>query len=87
MQDLRDLIMTNNICVEYWNFNDASGTKVLRRVNKNGTLVSAKKYSEVLFFKSYEEAVPILKEIISRQGMDAKIRYCHEASEDYFYLS
>jgi hypothetical protein len=80
--------ITNRFCIEYWHLKgEKDGTKVLRRINSNGTLVSTKKYSEVLFFNTLREAMPTAKSILEKGGYDLKIRYCNLLNEDNFYLS
>lgn len=79
--------ITNHLCIEYWHINgEKSGTKVLRRINSNGTLISTKKFSEVLFFNTLREAMPVARSILQKGGYDINIRYCNLLNEDDFYL-
>ena len=45
----------NTFCIQYWKMGDAANPKVMRRINANGVVVSAKTYSEVFFYGTLKE--------------------------------
>ena len=47
----------NTFCIQYWKMGDAANPKVMRRINANGVVVSAKTYSEVFFYGTLKESL------------------------------
>jgi hypothetical protein len=75
----------NTFCIQYWKLIDITDVKVLRRINKNGTPVSTKKYSEVFFYTNLQDAMPDAR-FLMENGHDIKIRKCCEGKNNNFYL-
>jgi hypothetical protein len=75
----------NTFCIQYWKLTDIASMKVLRRINKDGTPVSTKKYSEVFFYTNLKDAIPDARYLIEH-GYDIKIRKCCKAKNDSFWL-
>jgi hypothetical protein len=75
----------NTYCIQFWKGSDLSETKVLKRINKNGTAVSTKKYSEVFFYANLQDAMPDARTLMEN-GYDIKIRKCCEGNNDKLWL-
>ena len=75
----------NTFCIQYWKVLKPSDVKVLRRINKNGTPVSTKKYSEVFFYTDLKDAIPDARKLME-DGYDIKIRKCCMGNNDNFFL-
>lgn len=75
----------NTFCIQYWKLTDIADIKVLRRINKNGTPVSTKKYSEVFFYAKLQDAMPDARHLMEN-GYDIKIRKCCKGKNDSFWL-
>ena len=75
----------NTFCIQYWKLIDITDVKILRRINKNGTPVSTKKYSEVFFYTNLQDAMPDAR-FLMENGYDIKIRKCCEGKNNSFYL-
>jgi hypothetical protein len=75
----------NTFCIQYWKLTDIADVKVLRRINKNGTSVSTKKYSEVFFYANLKDAMPDARYLMDN-GYDIKIRKCCKGKNDSFWL-
>lgn len=75
----------NTYCIQFWAPNNLKDTKVLKRINKNGTPVSTKKYSEVFFYTNLQEAMPDAR-LLMENGYDIKIRKCCEGNNDTLWL-
>jgi hypothetical protein len=75
----------NTFCIQYWKVLDPKDVKVLRRINKNGTPVSTKKYSEVFFYTNLKDAIPDAR-FLMENGYDIKIRKCCKGTNDNFWL-
>lgn len=75
----------NTFCIQYWKLTDISSVKVLRRINKDGTPVSTKKYCEVFFYSSLKDAIPDAR-FLMENGYDIKIRKCCKGKNDSFWL-
>ena len=75
----------NTFCIQYWKVLNPSDVKVLRRINKNGTPVSTKKYSEVFFYTDLKDAIPDARKLMEN-GYDIKIRKCCMVNNDNFFL-
>jgi len=75
----------NTFCIQYWKPAIPSELKVLRRINKNGTPVSTKKYSEVIFYDSLQEAMDDARHLL-QNDYDIKIRKCCKGRNDSFWL-
>lgn len=74
----------NTFCIQYWTKENLS-PKVMRRINSNGVVVSAKKYSEVFFFGSLKEAWQDAR-WLQDNGYQIKIRKCNKGRNDSFWL-
>jgi hypothetical protein len=72
----------NTYCIQFWKTTDV---KVLKRINKNGTPVSTKKYSEVFFYTDLQDAMPDAR-LLMEKGYDIKIRKCCEGNNDTLWL-
>lgn len=75
----------NTFCIQYWKLSDITDIKVLRRINKNGTPVSTKKYSEVFFYAKLQDAMPDARYLMDN-GYDIKIRKCCKGKNDSYWL-
>ena len=75
----------NTFCIQYWKLTDITDVKVLRRINKNGTPVSTKKYSQVFFYANLKDAIPDARHLMEN-GYDIKIRKCCKNKNDSFWL-
>lgn len=75
----------NTYCIQFSKSTDYAETKVLKRINKNGTPVSTKKYSEVFFYTNLQEAMPDARFLMDR-GYDVRIRKCCEGNNDNYWL-
>ena len=75
----------NTFCIQYWKSGDAAHPKVMRRINTNGVVVSAKYYSEVFFYSNLQKAFPDAK-WLQENGYDIKIRKCNLGRNDSFWL-
>jgi hypothetical protein len=75
----------NTYCIQVWKNNNLKDTKVLKRINKNGTAVLTKKYSEVFFYTNLQEAMPDAR-LLMEKGYDIKIRKCCEGNNDTLWL-
>lgn len=75
----------NTYCIQYWKVLDSKEVKTLRRINKNGTPVSTKKYSDVFFYTNLQDAMPDAR-FLMKTGYDIKIRKCCLGKNDNFYL-
>ena len=75
----------NTFCIQYWKLTDIADVKVLRRINKNGTPVSTKKYSEVFFYAKLQDAMPDARHLMET-GYDIKIRKCCKGKNDSYWL-
>lgn len=73
----------NTFCIQYWKI--GSDPKVMRRINSNGMVISAKKYSEVFFFGSLKDAWEDAT-WLQENGFDIKIRKCNLGRNDSFWL-
>lgn len=76
----------NTFCIQYWKILDVTDVKVLRRINKNGTPISTKKYSEVFFYSNLQDAMPDAR-FLMEHDYDIKIRKCCKGREDNFLLA
>lgn len=75
----------NTFCIQYWPINMPNKPKVMRRINANGVVVSANKYSEVFMFDSLQDAWDDCKWFYEH-GYDCKIRKCCLNKNDTFWL-
>lgn len=75
----------NTFCIQYWKPLEPGNKKVLKRINKNGTPVSAKKYSDVFFYANLKDAIPQARELMEN-GYDIKVRKCCLGKNDNFWL-
>jgi hypothetical protein len=78
-------LVKNTFCIQYWKYSDITDQRVLRRINKNGTPVSTRKYSEVYFYSKLQDAIPDARALMEN-GYDVKIRKCCEGKNDTFWL-
>lgn len=74
----------NTFCIEYYK-QGQDKPKVLRRINKNGTLVSTIYYDEVRFYTDIRDAMEEGR-LIMDLGYDVKIRKCNRLNENLFWL-
>jgi len=75
----------NTFCIQYWPFASVEQPKVLRRINKNGIVISTKKYSEVFFYTSLQDTWDDCKWLMDH-GFDIKVRKCCRGKNDKFWL-
>ena len=75
----------NTFCIQYWKYTKLDDIKVLRRINKNGTPISTKKYSKVFFYRDLKSAIPDARYLMEN-GYDIKIRKCCKGKNDSFWL-
>ena len=75
----------NTFCIQYWPFGTVEQPKVLRRINKNGIVISTKKYSEVFFYTSLQDTWEDRKWLMDH-GFDIKVRKCCRGRNDKFWL-
>jgi hypothetical protein len=75
----------NTFCIQYWPYKSTEQPKVLRRINKNGVVVSTKKYSEVFFYTSLQDTWEDCKWLMDH-GYDIKVRKCCKGRNDKFWL-
>ena len=75
----------NTFCIQYWPINEPNKPKVMRRINSNGVVVQAKKYSEVFMFDSLQAAWADCKWFYEH-GYDCKVRKCALNKQDTFWL-
>lgn len=75
----------NTFCIQYWPYRSVEKPKVLRRINKNGVVVSTKKYSEVFFYTSLQDTWEDCQWLMDH-GYDIKIRKCCRGKNDKFWL-
>jgi len=75
----------NTFCIQYWKIGDAANSKVMRRVNSNGVVVSAKTYEEVFFYTDLRESM-IDARWFQDNGYDIKIRKCNKGRNNSFWL-
>ncbi|CAF34253.1 hypothetical protein S-PM2d188 [Synechococcus phage S-PM2] len=76
---------TNTFCIQYWHLGSNEKPKVLRRINTNGVVISAKKYSEVFMYSSLQDTWQDSTWLIEN-GYDIKIRKCNKGKNDTFWL-
>lgn len=76
---------TNTFCIQYWPVNALNKPKVMRRINSNGVVVSAKTYDEVFFYSSLQEAWQDAV-WLQENGYDIKIRKCCKGRNGSFWL-
>jgi|TARA_B100000902_G_C26553995_1_gene548568 tRNA-binding EMAP/Myf-like protein len=76
---------TNTFCIQYWKQGDSANPKVMRRINSDGMVVSAKTYDEVFFYSNLQKAFPDAK-WLQENGFDIKIRKCNLARNNKFWL-
>ena len=75
----------NTFCIQYWKQGDAAHPKVMRRINTNGVVVSAKTYSEVFFYGTLKEAWADAR-WFQDNGYDIKVAKCNKGRNDSFWL-
>jgi tRNA-binding EMAP/Myf-like protein len=75
----------NTFCIQYWKQGDPVNPKVMRRINSDGMVVSAKTYDEVFFYSDLKSAFPDAK-WLQDNGFDIKIRKCNLGRNNKFWL-
>ena len=75
----------NTFCIQYWKIGDSANPKVMRRINTNGVVVSAKTYSEVFFYGTLKEAWADAR-WFQDNGYDIKVAKCNKGRNDSFWL-
>jgi hypothetical protein len=75
----------NTFCIQYWKASDITNKKVLRRINTNGIVISAKVYSEVFFYGTLQEAWKDAR-WFQDNGFDITIKKCNKGRNDSFWL-
>ena len=75
----------NTFCIQYWKVGVPTEQKVLRRINKDGTPVSTKKYNEVLFYDQLKDALEDARYLMDN-GFGIKFRKCNRARGESFWL-
>ena len=76
----------NTFCIQYWKpFGSLEQPKVMRRINKNGIVISTKKFSEVFMYASLQDAWEDTQWLMEH-GFDVKIRKCNPGRNDHFWL-
>ena len=75
----------NTFCIEYWKQTTPAEIKILRRINKNGTVVGTRKYSQVFFYSKLQDAMPDARFLMDH-NYEIKIRKCCEGIEDNLWL-
>tara|TARA_B100000497_G_C7590958_1_gene355363 strand:- start:333 stop:596 length:264 start_codon:yes stop_codon:yes gene_type:complete len=76
---------TNTFCIQYWPFGSLEQPKVMRRINKNGIVISTKKYSEVFMYSSLQDSWEDCQWLMDN-GFDVKVRKCNLNKNDKFWL-
>ena len=75
-------------CVSYRSPKNPKEEKILQRINSNGVLVSASKFSQVLRFGTFKEAYEYSKFLTSPEyNYKINIRKFFLANNDNFYLN
>lgn len=75
----------NTFCIQYWPFGSLEQPKVMRRINKNGIVISTKKYSEVFMYSSLQDSWEDCQWLMDN-GFDVKVRKCNLNKNDKFWL-
>jgi hypothetical protein len=75
----------NTFCIQYWKIGDSTNPKVMRRINSNGLVISAHKFSEVFFYANLREAW-VDARWFQENGFDIKIKKCNKGRNDTFWL-
>ncbi|ADO99326.1 hypothetical protein Np050604_226 [Cyanophage S-RIM44] len=76
---------SNTFCIQYWKVGDAANPKVMRRINADGMVISAKKYDEVFFYNRMEHAIDDMRWFYDN-GFDGKIKKCCKGRNGNFWL-
>jgi hypothetical protein len=75
-------------CVCYVTPKNPTEEKVLQRINSNGVVVSANKYSQIMNFGSYKEAHDVATILMSGDyNYLVKVKKFFKANNDNFYLT
>jgi hypothetical protein len=75
----------NTFCIQYWPFGSVEQPKVMRRINKNGIIISTKKFSEVFMYTSLQDTWEDCQWLMDN-GFDIKVRKCNLGRNDKFWL-
>ena len=81
----------NTFAIRYYKEGHPEDGKVLRRINKNGVPISTEWYDEIKFYRSFDHAAPVARQLIE-SGYYAEVRKCNRivvgpGKRDRYYLT